>query len=117
MYPWPNELSPTAFCGLTLEIISFTANTIVFNFNHELLVTVESEVKLTLANKTETITIPPPRTDLVSLVGRSVVDAKVSQDKASLILNFNSGHTMYIDGDDDHYECFQIKTNRGEYVI
>ena len=117
MYKWPEQISPTAFGGLTIESIQFTVNTITIGFDRDVAVTVESSIQLNDEQKTEEVSIPPSNTGLLCLLGKKVTEAVVDDDAASLLLRFEKNLSIRIEGGDAQYECFHISTNGKEFIV
>lgn len=118
MYQWPKELKPVEFRGLIVEAITFTVNTISISFGKDYRLTVESSIRLKIMDKEEHIPIPPSsNTNLFLVLGRSVQDSSLDVDLASLILKFNEGIEMRLEGGDKEYECFHVKVKGNEFVV
>ena len=117
MYKWPRELNPSEFCGLVVEAITFTVNTITIIFGKDYFLTVESGIRLTAKGAEEEISLPPENTGLTCLLGKEVRNSAVDGDGASLLLEFDGGSHLRVDGNDDNYECFHINAKGKEFTI
>ncbi|MFH1023789.1 MAG: DUF6188 family protein [Planctomycetota bacterium] len=117
MYKWPVGLSPNEFCGLVVEAITFSINTITINFGQDYGVTVESSIRMKIKDAEEEVSIPPTSTRLMSLVGKTVQVSTVDADGASLLLQFGEGCQVRLEGGDKEYECFHINAKGKEFVI
>jgi len=117
MYKWPNELQPAELCGLVVEAITFTLNTINIIFGKDCFLTVESSVRLTTRGAVEEISIPPLSTSLTCLLGKTVQNSSLDYDGGSLLLKFDDGCQLRLEGNDNQYECFHINAKGKQFTI
>ena len=117
MYKWPSELKPLEFRGLVLEGVTFTTNTVSLLFDKGFHVTVESRLSLTVGGVEEDVPIPPTKTHLTCLLGKTVQASGIDVDGASLLLTFNDGCQLRLEGNDDQYECFHIRAKGREFTV
>ncbi len=117
MYKWPKELQPSELCGLVVEAITFTLNTITIIFGKDYFLTVESSVSLKALEVEEEILIPPVNTNLTCLLGKTVQASSLDFDGASLLLKFDDGCQLRLEGSDNEYECFHINAKGKEFTI
>ncbi len=117
MYPWPKNLPPSIFDGLGIESISFTVNTVSIHFQENISIIIESGASLISDDGVDVLTVPSLKTGIVSLVGNIVLRGTIDSDGSSLVLQFNSGHTLKILGGNEHYECFHVIVGSAEYTI
>lgn len=117
MYKWPTELNPKVFCGFELEQISFSANTLGLGFSGNCLVSVESSITLIVNGCSEHLCIPTTSIRILSLIGLAVTSSALDADGASLILEFENGWKIKLEGSDEVYECFSIRIDKSTYII
>lgn len=117
MYKWPKELPPSEFSGLVVEAITFTTNTITISLGEDYFLTVESSICLKAAGVVEEIPIPAPTTSLTCLLGKSVCDSSLDNDRASLLLQFDDGYQLRLEGNDTEYECYHINAKGKEFTV
>lgn len=100
-----------------MESIGFSLNTITIIFTKDYLLTVESKIRLTTRGIEEEISIPSVTTGLTYLLGKTVQSSTLDIDEASLLLKFDDGSQLRLEGGDSQYECFHIYAKGKELTI
>jgi hypothetical protein len=120
MYALPDDFDPAVFAATTLAKISFTSNTLVLDFDADISATVESEVRYASRDEhgtsLELAAVPVTHSRLMRLIGRRIVRAEV-EGSATLVLHFEGGHALSLIGDNDRYECYQLRIGTREIVV
>ena len=119
MYGLPEDFNPTGFIGRTVEIVSFTANTLHLGFDGGYSLTVESSFEHGHeGHGAQTLRFGVPVTDsgLMSLVGRSVVAAKAEK-PGTLYLRFADGQAFRCFDDSEEYESYRVNCGRTEIIV
>lgn len=110
------DLSP--FVGRTVDEVSFTVNTVSFNFDADLVLTVEGPVEHSPALGTTALAVGEPpfsESRLMQLAGHQVTSATV-EDDGGLSLFFEDGQSLRCMRGPEPYECFQIRHGGQEIV-
>lgn len=112
------DLDLSVFCGATLDLITFTSNTIHFAFDKPASVTIQSSYKY-YANQTsafEQNKVPPRESRLMQLVGQSV-HAASPVGRGTLLLEFESGQRLEIFDDYEQYESYLLTIGDREVFV
>jgi len=102
---------------MVIELISFTINSINIFFEQGIILTVTSCLLMQTADGEEAIPIPASNTRLVALLGKIVHGCALDEDGASLILEFDDGVLLRVEGGDEAYECFSVNICGKEIII
>jgi hypothetical protein len=116
MYRLPTDFDPAFLIGRTLDQICFTANTITFQFDGEVAITLEGGYAhggADLRLDAPIAFVPEPQPNLMELIEHAVLRAEGSSD-GTLTLFFDHGQQLRC-FDHAHYEAYQIR--HGERVI
>jgi hypothetical protein len=118
MYKLPKDFDGSFLVGRTLEMVCFGANQVFLHLGDGTMITIESSFQHTRgpddrdAKKSE---MPIAVSDLMQLVGRSVVQA-MGDKNGTLTLFFDNEHALKCFDDSSQYESYQIK-HGGKIVI
>ena len=113
MYGLPEDFDPTAFIGLTVELVSFTANTVHLAFDGGYSLTVESSFEHGPQQHgagAVRFAVPVSHSGLMRLIGSPVVAAEVER-PGTLSLRFDGGQTLRCLDDSVDYESYKINCN------
>lgn len=117
MYKWPSEISPSSLSGLIVELISFSLNTITIALGESFTVTIESRLVLVVCGIEDEIEVPAGNTRLLHLLGKKIKMSALDDDGSSLLLGFEDGSQLRIEGNDVKYECFHVNANGKEFTV
>ena len=120
MYGLPRNFDPTLFVGRTIELVSFTSNTVHLAFSGDRCsLTIESSFEhnpgVTGRERVHS-EVPVVESGLMRLVGRSVAIAEV-EGEGTLFLRFDDGQTLRLFDDSEEYESYRIDCNGLEIVV
>jgi len=119
LYGLPEHFDPTGFIGRSLEIVSFTANTVHLVFDGDYSLTVESSFEHRREGRGKgpvRFGVPVRDPCLVSLIGRPVVSAEVER-PGTLYLQFDDGQTLRCFDDSQDYESYKINCGGTEIIV
>lgn len=117
MYGFNQDIE-VAFLGAILESISFTENSVAFEFSGKKSINAFdglTETRVGAIEKEEPVHIPVASTDLPRLVGRTV-RASFRPTNESLILEFDSGDRLAF-RDQPGYETFHLVLDGDEFYV
>ncbi|MDQ2986391.1 MAG: DUF6188 family protein [Armatimonadota bacterium] len=118
MFGLPPDFDASPFIGCTLELVSFSENTINFSFDRNVSVTVEGffdHVQGTNVNG-EPLSVPVQNSQLMQLTGHSVQMAEGSED-GTLTLVFTNGQQLIVYDDLPMYESYKINIGTTEIIV
>ncbi len=119
MYGLPPEFDGAFFVGRTIEVISFTINSVFFAFDENVSLTVESSFEHRLPTDEERGALqraPVDSSSLMQLIGRPVVATDLDND-GTLILRFTDRHELRCFDDLPNYECYRITFGKDEIIV
>jgi len=118
MYGLPQDFDTSVFVGKSLQLVSFTANTIHLAFDDEVSITVESSFAHDLGQTgPPTVeTVPVRESRLMQLVERTVVRAE-ARDRGTLVLYFDNGQTFFCFDDLPQYESYSITLGDRQIIV
>src|SRR5262249_41760185 len=101
-----------------LESVAFTSNTISFNFDDNVSITVESSIEHRVDDEgfTDVQCVPPKQSRLMQLVGQSI-DAVSGDEKGTLTLHFDGGHVLCCFDDSPQFESYRISDGKDEIIV
>ena len=116
MYGLPPDFDPTIFVGKELIQVSFSANTVFFDFDNGLAVNLQSCLRLRHGSTTgwQLLEVSIESSDLMRLIGHSVVSSTGSSD-GTLSMEFDHGATLEFLDPTPQYEAYHI--HLGDYII
>jgi hypothetical protein len=114
----PATFNASTFIGNVLDAICFSANTINFSFQDDVLITVmgsfiHRDTKATTPNKQ---CVPVSSSGLMALTGKVVQLAEARQD-GTLTLHFENDHTLILFDDSRQYESYIITAGDKEIIV
>lgn len=109
MYGLPSDFAASAFAGQELTQVSFTTNTVHFSFDEHHSITAESTFgyRPDAYSVEATQTIPAVRSEIMGLLGKTVLHAEADSDGV-LKLEFAGGGSLVFRDDSKEYESYQI---------
>lgn len=113
MYGLPEDFDFAMFDGRTVDLVGFSANTVVLWFDSKLSITIEatySHMKSPDASAIR-VKVPSQESSLIQLSGKSVVRAE-GENSGTLVLHFEDGQILKCFDDSPYYESYRI-TNQG----
>lgn len=119
MYNIPDSFDPSVFHERTLDLVSFSANSIHFVFENDLAITVEGSYIHMVPDDEAQVDdggIPVQHSRLMRMVGKRVTSCEV-QNQRTLSLSFEDGQVFRCLGDSRHYECYRIIQGEEEIVV
>ena len=119
MYKLPKDFDAAFFVGRTLEVVSFSANTVFLGFDNGVSITVLSALQHQLPSQSDPPNIqrvPLAESKLTQLPGRCVTQATGEAD-GTLVLFFDNGHVLRVFDDNPHYECYSINDGEREIFV
>lgn len=119
MYGLPEDFDPTGFVGRSVEIVSFTANTVHLAFDGDYSLTVESSFEHRskgCSNQPARFEVPVRDSGLMSLIGRPVVSAEVDK-PGTLCLQFDDGQMFRCFDDSEEYESYKVNCGGTEIIV
>ncbi len=119
MYGLPPDFDPSFFLGKMLELISFSVNTIVFQFDGDVGITLQSSFTHKIQPNDEHIdtdTVPVSDSRLMQLVGNTVRLAEANPN-GTLTLHFDDGQILMFHDDSSQYESYRLTVNDSEFVV
>lgn len=117
MHGLPTGFDFSPFVGTTLELVSFSENTVSFRLG-DCLITVDASYEYRLGPHVVSVTevVPPKTTAVLFLLGATV--ESVAQDgKGTLVLNLDHGRWLRIIEEDIPYECYRFVVKGQEYFV
>ena len=117
MYGLPVDFDLSIFVGRSLQLVSFTVNTVHLAFNEDLSITIESSYAHQLeTHHPETRTeVSARESTLMRLLGK-VIESAEAFDIGTLVLHFEGGQLLKCFDDSSQYEAYKI-TNQGKETI
>ena len=120
MYGLPKDFDGSMFIGRTVELVSFSANTIHISFDDHLSITITSSFEHRLGTEEPTQDcvqrVPVEESRLMQLAERSVESVEANTD-GTLTLHFNGGHLFRCFDDLPNYECYTITHGKKEIYV
>jgi len=107
VYGLPGDFDASPFVGRTLDLVSFSANTIHFNFDDDVSITVEGTYDHITPSGEAECEVPVEHSALMQLVGESVLIAEASED-GTLDLLFSNKQRLIVYDNSDQYESYKI---------
>ncbi len=117
MYGLPEDFDGSFFIGCTLEIVSYTENSVFLGFGNEMSITTESSYECRFVDKEEYVEAQQPPVTfsrLMRLLGCKVASVDAKQE-GTLTLHFEGGSVFRCFDDQPGYECYRIA--RGDEEI
>ena len=114
----PHEFDPKAVVGQSLELVTFTSNSVYFRFGDAFSVTVYSSFRyrLSLCHREATETVPTSSSAVMPLIARTVTDA-TSDAAGRLTLTFDDGATLTFSPDESPYESYFVSSGGLEFAV
>jgi len=118
MYGLPNDFNASRFIGYALELVCFSQNQVCFHFNERVSIVVLNELLHQYSSDAlpKTIRIPVVESDLMRLLGHSIVQAS-GNEKGTLAITFDSGDILQFLDDSAHYESYTITFGDEEITV
>jgi hypothetical protein len=120
MHQLPADFDPSIFLGKTLELVSFSANTVHFAFADGPAITAMGSFQHTRPDETTPTAFEigrePKDTAVPSLAGRAVASAAVEHGH-TLRLVFDDASTLWISGGTEEYEDYTLSLSEREIVV
>jgi len=119
MYGLPEDFDPTGFVGRTVEVVSFTANTVHIDLDGDYSLTVTSSFEHGSEQRGEgavRASVPVKFSGLMRLIGSPVVAAEVER-PGTLLLRFDDGQTFRCFDDMEDYESYMINCDGQEIIV
>lgn len=118
MYGFPSNFDASRFLGCVLESISFTVNTIHFQFEDDVSITIESCLSHVLEKDSEfkKIHIPILESQLMQLIGEKIEFSEAKTD-GTLILQFSNDQKLMVYDDTPMYESYQMRFGDNEIIV
>ena len=109
MYGLPDDFDATIFVGCTLELISFTANTIHFAFDKQTSITVSGSyaLKRGVHHGIERGTAPASSSQLMVLIEKQILSGQADKE-GTLTLHFTDGFQLEIFDDSKDFESYSM---------
>ena len=118
MYGLPLDFDHLIFVGRTLQQISFSANTIGFEFDGDLSITLLSSFAHKRGDELlEKGDVPVIEAKLMQLAEKVVTSCEVVDNGRTLVLHFENGRSLYCYDDSDQYESFTITYGGREVFV
>ena len=117
MYGLPRDFDFSIFVGRSVELVSFTVNTVNLSFDEDLSITIGSsyEYQVDTRSPGEKRAIPVQESTLMQLLGKTI-EAAEACGRGTLVLHFEGGQIFKCFDDEPQYEAYTI-TNRGRETI
>jgi len=114
----PHEFDPKAVVGQSLELVTFTSNSVYFEFGDAFSVTVYASFRYRLSRDggETTDTVPVPSSAVMSLVGRTLTGSAPDA-AAVLALTFEDGATLAFSTDESPYESYFVSVGGLEFAV
>jgi len=116
VYDFPADFDASDLVGREVELVSFTANTVVVAFEGYAITLLGRYTHDRDGVDAERIDVPPQGSQLMRLVGTTIAAAAVEQD-STLVLRFSNGDRLKCLADTKQYECYWIQTPTRLVVI
>jgi hypothetical protein len=121
MYALPDNFDAAVFVGRMLEQVSFTTNTVAFDFDRGVSITVLGEVWHEGRDDRgdrwlDVNAVPVRQSRLMHLLGQEVASGSVDG-RATLVLEFGSEHTLRLVADAAQYECYHLRIGDDLIVV
>jgi hypothetical protein len=119
VYGLPEDFDASGFQGRSVELVSFSANTIHIAFDGSYSVTIESTFEHSSGQQGDRpmhSVVPVKESRLMLLVGRSVVTATIER-PGTLVLRFDDGQTLWCLDDSQEYESYRISCKDREIIV
>ena len=119
MYELPNSFDPSTFNGRILDVVSFSANSIVLVFEADLRITIGGAYAHEIPGEAPILKradMSTAESRLMGLAGKRVTQAS-SADRKTLVLEFEDGRVVKCIGDCDEYECYHIVEAGTEIIV
>jgi hypothetical protein len=115
MHGLPADFDGQFFVGKDLIAVTFSANTVSFSFDGEVLVTAEApfKYKATLADPGEVQPVPAQSSTLMRLLQHQVHRVSATTD-GTLELTFDDGQMLIFVDDSGPYESYHVKNGDSE---
>ena len=120
MHRLPRDFDTSVFNGIALELVSFTENSIHFQFDRRISITLESSYAYhfdSSAGGVEKNDVPVTESRLMSLVGHIVQTAEIDDDGTTLRLRFGGGRILECFDKTPQYESFRIAIGDREVLV
>lgn len=119
MYGFPSGFDASRFVGRTLELVSFSENTVHLSFDETVSITIES----CFAHWTQgdvghshRRTVPVSDSQLMQMLGASIESAEAASD-GTLTLRFTNGHMFACYDDAPMYEAYRMRFGDEEIFV
>ena len=118
MYGLPPSFNPSVFVGLRVETILFAENLLSIGFGEKFNITVLGTARYTVAgaNAPNEIRVPPKESNLMRLLGQTVLSAS-AVGGGTLILSFENRDRLELLDDSDQYEAYKILADGNEVIV
>jgi len=119
MYGLPSDFDVSAFIGIELVQISFSANTIHLVFEPDVQVTIESSFVVQAGPDLPPLKDSPPlkSSNMMTLISQRVRSASSSAIDGSLTLHFEGGGFILFIDDSENYESYKIVIQGKEIIV
>jgi Family of unknown function (DUF6188) len=117
MYGLPEGFNAARLMGRTLQLLCFSENQLFLHFDEMVSIEVEGEISYEdlCGNGPELLQVPMLESDLMKLLGRSIVKASANK-QGILTLEFDNGHILSC-LDTPEYESYKIRFNDEEIIV
>jgi hypothetical protein len=118
MYGLPTGFATSRLLGCTLELVSFSENTVHLSFDKDVSITIESCFTHSLESDSsgERTRLPVRESRLMELLGKSIASAHASAE-GTLTLLFTNGQSLACFDDTPEYEAYRIKLGDEEIIV
>ena len=116
MHGLPATFDPGVFVGRRLDQVSFTENTVHFQFDGGISITVLSSFLVKLGDKRVEERVPVRSSEVMRLVGKVVRLADARPD-GMLKVTFDGGEMLTFIDDSAQYESYQLRIGDREIYV
>jgi hypothetical protein len=118
MYGLEEDFDTMAFVGGELTQVCFSVNTIGFDFDNNISITLLSSFvyRGDSGDPNSAQAVPVASSNLMRLTGHSVESASASRD-GTLVLVFDNGHSLTFLDDSQQYESYSIRIGDREIIV
>ncbi len=119
MYKLPKGFDGAFFIGKTLELVSFSVNSVFFSFGENVSITVESSLLYREGAQddlAEVQTVPIKESRLMQLVDHAVTRVHADEE-GTLSLMFDNGHVLQLFDDSSNFESYSINDGSREIFV
>jgi hypothetical protein len=119
MYELPSDFDPSVFVGRRLELVSFSENTLRFDFDGPDAASVTAEGAVSHGTRGQPLKrfdVPNTETTVVQAVGH-LVQRVAASDRIDLLLAFDDGQVIVVHGDSEWYEMYSISIGSRRIIV